>query len=46
MTQLLLKPGKERSAQEEVSGTEHIDFAVQSLVQELERQEGRAPSQG
>ena len=31
----LFKSGPERSAQEEVSGTEHIDFAVQSLVTEL-----------
>ena len=34
----LLKAGPERSAQEEVSGTEHVDFAVQSLVWELLKQ--------
>ncbi len=34
----LFKAGPERSAQEEVSGTEHVDFAVQSLVWELSKQ--------
>jgi protein-tyrosine phosphatase len=33
----LFRPGPERSSQEEDSGTEHIDFAVQSLVWELAR---------
>ncbi|HAM73775.1 MAG TPA: hypothetical protein DCM86_19245 [Verrucomicrobiales bacterium] len=33
----LFRAGPERSCQEEESGTEHIDFAVQSLVWELAR---------
>ena len=33
----LFRPGPERACQEEESGTEHIDFAVQSLVSELSR---------
>ncbi|MBI1842439.1 MAG: hypothetical protein HYR88_16500 [Verrucomicrobia bacterium] len=33
----LFHSGPERSAQEEVSGTEHVDFAVQALVWELLR---------
>ena len=41
----LFRSGTERSAQEEVSGTEHVDFAVQSLVWELLRKKNTtAPS--
>lgn len=36
----LFRSGPERSCQEEQSGTEHIDFAVQSLVWELVRKRG------
>ena len=39
----LFHSGPERSSQEEASGTEHVDFGVQSLVWELLRKEPKQP---